>query len=109
MEIKSIQHLTKVVKDDILKTFDEKDIEELSISELIDNDMRNTIEKFALSNYTITDIQFKKLTNSNYGNYNYCDDNKSLIMELVLTVLEYRIVGKKKTFNQIVKEGILSS
>ena len=110
-EIKTFTTLLKEVKENLEK-YDNLDlVEEYTCVELIDDDMLETIEKFAINNVKATPTEYRKLTAmyGYYSDYSYITDIEKLKIALVIDTLDYNLVGDKKTISQIKREALKNS
>ena len=110
-EIKSFNTLLKEVRENIEKYDNLNSIEEYTCVELVDNDMLDVIEKFAVDNVNVTPAEYRKLTGL-YGycsDYSYITDIEKLKIELVVDTLDYNLIGSKRTIAQVKKEALKNS
>ena len=110
-EIKTFTTLLKEVKENLEK-YDNLDlVEEYTCVELIDDDMLETIEKFAIDNVKVTPAEYRKLTAmyGYYSDYSYITDIEKLKIELTIDTLDYNLAGMKKTIAQIKREALKNS
>ena len=110
-EIKTFTTLLKEVKENLEKYDNLDSVEEYTCVELIDDDMLETIEKFAIDNVKVTSAEYKKLTAmyGYYSDYSYITDIEKLKIALVIDTLDYNLVGDKKTIAQIKREALKNS
>ena len=107
-EIKTFTTLLKEVKENLEK-YDNLDlVEEYTCVELIDDDMLETIEKFAIDNVKVTPTEYRKLTAmyGYYSDYSYITDIEKLKIELTIDTLDYNLAGMKKTILQIKRKAL---
>ena len=110
-EIKTFTTLLKEVKENLEKYDNLDSVEEYTCVELIDDDMLETIEKFAIDYVNVTPTEYKKLTSlyGYYSDYSYITDIEKLKIELVVDALDYNLIGVKKTIIQVKKEALKNS
>ena len=110
-EVKTLTTLLKMVKENLEKNNNLDSIEEYTCVELVDDDMLEAIEKFALNNVNVSLAEYKKLTSlyGYYSNYSYITDIEKLKIELVVDALDYNLIGTKKTIAQVKKEALKNS
>ena len=110
-EIKTLATLLKIVKENLEKNNNLDLVEEYTCVELVDDDMLEAIEKFAIDYVNVTPIEYKKLTSlyGYYSNYSYITDIEKLKIELVVDALDYNLIGTKKTIAQVKKEALKNS
>ena len=110
-EIKTFTTLLKEVKENLEKYDNLDSVEEYTCVELIDDDMLETIEKFAIDNVKVTSAEYRKLTAmyGYYSDYSYITDIEKLKIALVIDTLDYNLVGDKKTIAQIKREALKNS
>ena len=110
-EIKTFTTLLKEVKENLEKYNNLDLVEDYTCVELIDDDMLETIEKFAIDNVKVTSAEYKKLTAmyGYYSDYSYITDIEKLKIALVIDTLDYNLVGDKKTISQIKREALKNS
>ena len=110
-EIKTFATLLNKVKENLEKYNNLDSVEEYTCVELIDDDMLETIEKFAIDYVNVTPTEYKKLTSlyGYYSNYSYITDIEKLKIELVVDALDYNLIGTKKTIAQVKKEALKNS
>ena len=110
-EIKTFTTLLKEVKENLEKYDNLDSVEEYTCVELIDDDMLETIEKFAIDNVKVTPTEYRKLTAmyGYYSDYSYITDIEKLKIELVVDALDYNLIGTKKTIAQVKKEALKNS
>ena len=110
-EIKTFTTLLNEVKKNLEKYNNLDSVEEYTCVELIDDDMLETIEKFAIDNVKVTSAEYRKLTAmyGYYSDYSYITDIEKLKIALVIDTLDYNLVGDKKTIAQIKREALKNS
>ena len=110
-EIKTFTTLLKEVKENLEKYNNLDLVEDYTCVELIDDDMLETIEKFAIDNVKVTSAEYRKLTAmyGYYSDYSYITDIEKLKIALVIDTLDYNLVGDKKTISQIKREALKNS
>ena len=110
-EIKTFTTLLKEVKENLEKYDNLDSVEEYTCVELIDDEMLETIEKFAIDNVKVTPAEYRKLTAmyGYYSDYSYITDIEKLKIALVIDTLDYNLVGAKKTIAQIKREALKNS
>ena len=110
-EIKTFTTLLNEVKKNLEKYNNRDSVEEYTCVELIDDDMLETIEKFAIDNVKVTPAEYRKLTAmyGYYSDYSYITDIEKLKIALVIDTLDYNLVGDKKTISQIKREALKNS
>ena len=110
-EIKTFATLLNKVKENLEKYNNLDSVEEYTCVELIDDEMLETIEKFAIDNVKVTPTEYRKLTAmyGYYSDYSYITDIEKLKIALVIDTLDYNLVGAKKTIAQIKREALKNS
>ena len=110
-EIKTLNTLLKMVKENLEKNNNLDLVEEYTCVELVDDDMLKTIEKFAIDYVNVTPTEYKKLTSlyGYYSDYSYITSIEKLKIELVVDALDYNLIGTKKTIAQVKKEALKNS
>ena len=110
-EIKTLATLLKIVKENLEKNNNLDSVEEYTCVELVDDDMLEAIEKFAIDYVNVTPTEYKKLTSlyGYYSDYSYITDIEKLKIELVVDALDYNLIGVKKTIIQVKKEALKNS
>ena len=110
-EIKTLTTLLKMVKENLEKNNNLDSVEEYTCVELVDDDMLEAIEKFAIDYVNVTHTEYKKLTSlyGYYSDYSYITDIEKLKIELVVDALDYNLIGTKKTIAQVKKEALKNS
>ena len=110
-EIKTFTTLLNKVKDNLKKYDNLNSVEEYTCVELIDDDMLKIIENFALTNVNITHEEYRRLTGlyGYYADYSYITDIGKLKIELVISTLDYNLLGIKKTVAQVKREALKNS
>ena len=110
-EIKTLTTLLKMVKENLEKNNNLDSVEEYTCVELIDDDMLETIEKFAIDNVKVTPTEYRKLTAmyGYYSDYSYITDIEKLKIELTIDTLDYNLAGMKKTILQVKREALKKS
>ena len=110
-EIKTFTTLLKEVKENLEKYDNLDSVEEYTCVVLIDDDMLETIEKFAIDNVKVTPTEYRKLTGlyGYYSDYSYITDIEKLKIEIVIDALDYNLAGMKKTILQIKREALKNS
>ena len=110
-EIKTFATLLKDVKENLEKYNNLELVEEYTCVELIDDEMLEVIEKFALNNVNVSLAEYKKLTSlyGYYSDYSYITSIEKLKIELVIDTLDYNLIGVKKTIIQVKKEALKNS
>ena len=110
-EIKTLTTLLKMVKENLEKNNNLDLVEEYTCVELVDDEMLEVIEKFAIDYVNVTPTEYKKLTSlyGYYSDYSYITDIEKLKIELVVDALDYNLIGTKKTIAQVKKEALKNS
>ena len=110
-EIKTLTTLLKMVKENLEKNNNLNLVEEYTCVELVDDEMLEVIEKFAIDYVNVTPTEYKKLTSlyGYYSDYSYITDIEKLKIELVVDALDYNLIGTKKTIAQVKKEALKNS
>ena len=110
-EIKTFATLLKNVKENLEKNNNLDLVEEYTCVELVDDEMLEVIEKFAIDYVNVTHTEYKKLTSlyGYYSDYSYITDIEKLKIELVVDALDYNLIGTKKTIAQVKKEALKNS
>ena len=110
-DVKTFTTLLKEVKKNIEKYDNLNSIEEYTCVELVDNDMLEVIEQFAIDNVKVTPAEYRKLTGlyGYYSDYSYITDIEKLKIELVVDTLDYNLIGSKRTIAQVKKEALKNS
>ena len=110
-EAKTFSTLLNMVKENLEKYNNLDSVEEYTCVELVDDDMLETIEKFALNYVKVTPAEYKKLTGlyGYYSDYSYVTDIDKLKIELAIDTLDYNLIGTKKTITQVKKEALKKS
>ena len=110
-EIKTFATLLKNVKENLEKYNNLDSVEEYTCVELVDDEMLEVIEKFAIDYVNVTPTEYKKLTSlyGYYSDYSYITDIEKLKIELVVDALDYNLIGVKKTIIQVKKEALKNS
>ena len=110
-EIKTLTTLLKMVKENLEKNNNLDSVEEYTCVELVDDEMLEVIEKFAIDYVNVTPTEYKKLTSlyGYYSDYSYITDIEKLKIELVVDALDYNLIGTKKTIAQVKKEALKNS
>lgn len=110
-EIKTLTTLLKIVKENLEKNNNLDLVEEYTCVELVDDEMLEVIEKFAIDYVNVTPAEYKKLTSlyGYYSDYSYITSIEKLKIELVIDTLDYNLIGTKKTIAQVKKEALKNS
>lgn len=110
-EIKTLTTLLKMVKENLEKNNNLDSVEEYTCVELVDDEMLEVIEKFAIDYVNVTPTEYKKLTSlyGYYSDYSYITSIEKLKIELVVDALDYNLIGTKKTIAQVKKEALKNS
>ena len=110
-EIKTLTTLLKMVKENLEKNNNLDLVEEYTCVELVDDEMLEVIEKFAIDYVNVTPTEYKKLTSlyGYYSDYSYITSIEKLKIELVVDALDYNLIGTKKTIAQVKKEALKNS
>lgn len=110
-EVKTFNTLLNMVKESLEKYNNLDSVEEYTCVELVDNDMLEVIEQFAIDNVKVTPAEYRKLTGlyGYYSDYSYITDIEKLKIELVVDTLDYNLIGTKKTIAQVKKEALKKS
>ena len=110
-EVKTLTTLLKMVKENLEKNNNLDLVEEYTCVELVDDEMLEVIEKFAIDYVNVTPTEYKKLTSlyGYYSDYSYITDIEKLKIELVVDALDYNLIGTKKTIAQVKKEALKNS
>ena len=110
-EIKTLTTLLKMVKENLEKNNNLDSVEEYTCVELVDDEILEVIEKFAIDYVNVTPTEYKKLTSlyGYYSDYSYITDIEKLKIELVVDALDYNLIGVKKTIIQVKKEALKNS
>ena len=110
-EVKTFNTLLNMVKENLEKYNTLDSVEEYTCVELVDNDMLEVIEQFAIDNVNVTSTEYRKLTGlyGYYSDYSYITDIDKLKIELVVDALDYNLIGTKKTIAQVKKEALKNS
>ena len=110
-EVKTLTTLLKMVKENLEKNNNLDLVEEYTCVELVDAEMLEVIEKFAIDYVNVTPTEYKKLTSlyGYYSDYSYITDIEKLKIELVVDALDYNLIGTKKTIAQVKKEALKNS
>ena len=110
-EVKTLTTLLKMVKENLEKNNKLDLVEEYTCVELVDDEMLEVIEKFAIDYVNVTPTEYKKLTSlyGYYSDYSYITDIEKLKIELVVDALDYNLIGTKKTIAQVKKEALKNS
>lgn len=110
-EIKTLTTLLKIVKENLEKNNNLDLVEEYTCVELVDDEMLEVIEKFAIDYVNVTPTEYKKLTSlyGYYSDYSYITSIEKLKIELVIDTLDYNLIGVKKTIAQVKKEALKNS
>ena len=110
-EVKTLTTLLKMVKENLEKNNNLDLVEEYTCVELVDDEMLEVIEKFAIDYVNVTPTEYKKLTSlyGYYSDYSYITSIEKLKIELVVDALDYNLIGTKKTIAQVKKEALKNS
>ena len=110
-EVKTLNVLLNMVKENLEKYNNLDSVEEYTCVELVDDNMLETIEKFAINYVNVTPAEYRKLTGlyGYYSDYSYITDIDKLKIELVVDALDYNLIGIKKTIAQVKKEALKNS
>ena len=110
-EVKTLTTLLKMVKENLEKNNNLDLVEEYTCVELVDDEMLEVIEKFAIDYVNVTPTEYKKLTSlyGYYSDYSYITSIEKLKIELVVDALDYNLIGTKKTIDQVKKEALKNS
>ena len=110
-EVKTLTTLLKMVKENLEKNNNLDLVEEYTCVELVDDEMLEVIEKFAINYVNVTPTEYKKLTSlyGYYSDYSYITSIEKLKIELVVDALDYNLIGTKKTIAQVKKEALKNS
>ena len=110
-KVKTLTTLLKMVKENLEKYNNLESVEEYTCVELVDDEMLEVIEKFAIDYVNVTPTEYKKLTSlyGYYSDYSYITDIEKLKIELVVDALDYNLIGTKKTIAQVKKEALKNS
>lgn len=110
-EVKTFNTLLNMVKGNLEKYNNLDSVEEYTCVELMDDDMLEVVERFALNYVNVTPSEYKKLTGlyGYYSDYSYITDIGKLKIELVVDTLDYNLIGTKKTIAQVKKEALKKS
>ena len=110
-EVKTLTTLLKMVKENLEKNNNLDSVEEYTCVELVDDEMLEVIEKFAIDYVNVTPTEYKKLTSlyGYYSDYSYITSIEKLKIELVVDALDYNLIGTKKTIAQVKKEALKNS
>ena len=110
-EIKTLTTLLKMVKENLEKNNNLDSVEEYTCVELVDDEMLEVIEKFAIDYVNVPPTEYKKLTSlyGYYSDYSYITSIEKLKIELVVDALDYNLIGTKKTIAQVKKEALKNS
>lgn len=110
-EVKTLNVLLNMVKENLEKYNNLDSVEEYTCVELVDDNMLETIEKFAINYVNVTPAEYRKLTGlyGYYSDYSYITDIDKLKIELVVDALDHNLIGIKKTIAQVKKEALKNS